>query len=64
MKEDVKQIDAKLKEANFKFLGWQNGWATNPHTKDEKGNPKFGGYKDQPDYQAKWANALLASAIL
>lgn len=52
MRAEPKQLDALLKEAGYKFLGWQNGWATNPHTKDEKGNPKFGGYKDQLDYSA------------
>lgn len=27
MKADAKEIDVKLKEANYKFLGWQNGWS-------------------------------------
>jgi hypothetical protein len=52
MKADVNQINAKLKEAGYRFLGWQNGWEMNPNIKDEKGNVKFGGYKNQPEYLA------------
>lgn len=52
MKTDAKTIDLELKNANYKFLGWQNAWATNPNGKDERGFPVFGGYKDEPEYQA------------
>jgi hypothetical protein len=36
MKSSSNEIDAKLKEAGYKFLGWQNGWK---HVYfDEEGN--------------------------
>lgn len=36
MKDDPKHIDQKLKEAGYKFLGWQNGWASVYLDKDGK----------------------------
>lgn len=56
MKADAKQIDAKLKEAGYKFLGWQNGWASimldenGIETTDHRKYRKHGGYLNQPEY--------------
>jgi hypothetical protein len=52
MRADAKEIDQKLKASGYKFLGWQNGWANHPRTLDEKGFPVFGGYINQPEYDA------------
>jgi len=40
MKEDPKILDSKLKEAGYKFLGWQNGWKHVYY--DEDGNETTG----------------------
>lgn len=39
MKADPKEIDQKLKEAGYKYLGWQNNWK---HVYfDKEGNETF-----------------------
>ncbi len=58
MKEDPEQIDSKLKEAEYKFLGWQNGWksimldAEGNVTTDSKQYRQHGGYYNQDEYTA------------
>ena len=62
MKENPKNIDAELKKAGYKFLGWQNGWkhvyfdengkiTTGDISKGEKPKKTFGYTKeDYPEY--------------
>lgn len=60
MKADPKQIDQLLNDAGYKFLGWQNGWASimldkdGNQTDDYNQYVKFGGYPEDkyPEYNA------------
>ena len=57
MRTTPKELDQKLKEAGYKFLGWQNGWKHVYFDKDgnvttnEKEKKTFGYTKeDYPEY--------------
>lgn len=62
MKASPTEIDSKLKEAGYRFLGWQNGWkhvyfdedgnqTTGDPSKGEKPKRTFGYTKeDYPEY--------------
>jgi hypothetical protein len=64
MREKPNVLDSKLREAGYKFLGWQNGWkhvyfdedgnlTTGDASKGEKPKRTFGYLKeDYPEYGA------------
>lgn len=58
MKGKPNEIDAMLKNAGYKFLGWLNGWssimldADRNVTDDPKKCRFHGGYHNQPEYTA------------
>lgn len=53
MKDDPKNLDKRLKDAGYKFLGWQNGWKTKPYKNPAEvkaGESIFNGYENQPEH--------------